>query len=78
MYHNNNINFNNLHKDELNTYKRNEQEKEPKMFSYCWKCLRDFDEPTTVPFCDFRCYQEYCQEERKELDACFGEFLGRD
>lgn len=72
---NNNINIYNDDKIGLNTYK---EEQEQKKFLYCYKCLRDFNEPSVEPFCSWECKKDYFAEERKEMDSCYREWLGRD
>ena len=76
-YYNQNNNINNSYKfkNELNTYK---EEQEQKKFSYCYKCLRDFNEPSVEPFCSWECKKDYYAEEHKEMDSCYREWSGRD
>ena len=62
----------------INLNKNTYREEEPKKYLYCWKCCSDLKEPSLIPFCDDSCRNEYYRELRKEADACFNEFCGRD
>lgn len=59
-------------------YKSNKKNNKEKLYLFCIKCGRDFESPSLSQFCDFGCCQEYYQEIRRENDACFGEWIGRD
>jgi len=48
-----------------------------KTYSYCYKCLKDMP-PSTDPFCCWECQQDYYAEQRKELDACYREWMRGD
>lgn len=74
--------LNNKNKDKYNyiintkdgTYKK----EKVKTYKYCFKCGKSLSEGSTSAFCDFYCYQEYCRENAKELDACYREWSGKD
>lgn len=51
---------------------------ENKNYTYCIKCGVRFTTPSPTPFCDWDCRREYYQEIKKENDALFGEWIGRD
>ena len=54
------------------------KEQKVKLYTYCIKCGKDFETPTPDNFCCWECRKEYFQEERKEMDTCFGEWVGKD
>jgi hypothetical protein len=49
-----------------------------KVYKYCIKCGKSFDAPSPISFCDDYCKNEYFSEIRKESDACFNEWCGKD
>jgi hypothetical protein len=62
-------------KHNTNINKLNNKEK---MYTYCQKCLNDFDEPSSNPFCDFECCQAYYRELREDADDVFREMWNID
>ena len=69
---NDNINIGN----KLDTYKKGQEQEQVKTFRYCYKCLKDFEEPSIIPFCCDFCRNEFYAEERKEMDSCYREWSG--
>lgn len=60
----------------INTYGRfNTKEK---LHKYCWQCGETLSPPSLNPFCCWDHQQEYQREVRKEADACFNEWWGRN
>ena len=73
-YYNQNNNINN--NINLDTY--NEGQEQIKTYRYCYKCLKDFSEPSVMPFCDQGCMNEYYHEIAREENACYREWIGMD
>jgi len=73
---NNNIDNANKNKNNINTY--GEFEVKEKVFRYCFKCGKELPEGSSDKFCDFYCRSEYYAEIRKEADACFNQWCGKD
>lgn len=57
------------------------REEKVKVYRYCWQCGASLPEGSTEPFCndyDNYCRSTYYQEQRKESEACYREFMGKD
>jgi len=49
-----------------------------KVYKYCEKCLKKFDTPSPIPFCDDFCRNEWFAENAKEIDIVWREIIQRD
>lgn len=49
-----------------------------KVYKWCWTCGKQLPEGSTSAFCDFGCLSAYGAELRKESEACFREWRGKD
>jgi len=53
-------------------------ERPAKVYTYCWQCGSTLEPPSLNPFCCWEHQQEYYAEQRKEADACFNEWRGKE
>ncbi len=68
-----NSNINNTFNNNIKMF-----EQPVKVYKWCWTCGKQLPEGSTNPFCDFGCLSAYGAELRKESEACFNEWCGRD
>jgi len=68
-----NVNINSTYNNNIKMVER-----PVKVYTYCWQCGVILEPPSPVPFCCWEHQQEYYAEQRKEADACFREWCGRD
>lgn len=43
-----------------------------KLYKYCWKCGRNLDTPSNVPFCCWECHQDFYKELVQDMDDIVG------
>lgn len=49
-----------------------------KVYKYCEKCLKKFDTPSPIAFCDDFCRNEFYSENAREIDAVWREIRSID
>jgi len=66
---NDNININNYKKKSITYENFKVQER---LYKYCWKCGKDLDTPSSVPFCCWECHQDFYKELAQDMDDIVG------